>query len=477
MNMSEYPVLIADPSPEALEAMRDALQEIGLTVKTADSLEEVRRNLGEATFALVLISGHEFYATGTENLLSTMDGADPAPELLLVANDDDLEVATSLLERGTGDYLARPFTSNQLVAAVETGVVRFEVRQERAELEGQLDDVRRRFDEASDRQSQLVRSIDEKRDRILDELEEENKELRKKLQSAIQESSREAVERLTLVEDRLDDTQKECDRLHDECERLTEQLRIEREDHDKVLSEVQGELGEARRLLEESQRKQERQQADFESKTKGLKEQSEIDSRESRGQIRHLEETRDALQSQVEDLLQELTQAREARREAEQERRKVKDELMEEVSRLSEELQVRSSDSESYKRRHEDLERVHAESSESSRARVIELENERDSAKEEERRAKDNAERVRIRLERHPCARGSRTWTTTCGASPWRWPARRRSGTACSATSRGAPGERRRRLGRPSWPANVPRSATAPRCRTTSARSPTESGR
>lgn len=399
--MAQYPVLVAEPTPEALEAMRDALQEIGLTVKTADTLEEVRRNLAAEAFALVLISGHEFYSTGTEHLLSTFDGIDPAPELLLVADDDDLDVATSLLERGTGDYLARPFTSNQLVAAVETGVVRFEVRQERAELEGQLDDVRRRFDEASDRQSQLVRSIDEKRDRILDELEEENKELRKKLQSAIQESSRDAAERLSLVEDRLQDTQKECDRLHEESERLTEQLRIEREDRDKSLSEVQAELGEARRLLEESQRKQERQEADFESKSRGLEEQAELDRRESRSQIRHLEETRDALTSQVEDLLGELTQAREARREAEEERRKVKDELMEEVGRLSEDLQVQASDSETYQRRHEDLERVHAESSETARARIIELETERDTAKEEARRSKDNAERVRIRLERH----------------------------------------------------------------------------
>ncbi len=405
--MSELPVLLADDDLESIEALRGSIQEAGHPVRTATSLAEIQSALETEALGVLLVTGGRLLHELSPKLTDFFSDVEYPPELLLIVEESDLEVATSLLERHTGDHLVRPFTSNQLMSSIETGQVRITIRRERVELEDRLDDVRRRFDEASERQTQLVKSIDQRRDRILDRLDEENSELRAKLQDAVQEGTREAAERLSLVEDRLNDTQKECDRLHQECDRLTEQLKVERLDHNQMLAEVQRDAAEAHRLLEETQRNIERQRADFESKANSLREQTSLDLREHGNQIRHLEETRVAHEAQIEDLLAELTQARDARKEAEEDRRKLKDELLEKVGELTERLELRDSEAGSIERRHEDLERAHAELLETSQSRTVQLEDELDALRISSREYKESADLVRVRLEKHLEAKNS----------------------------------------------------------------------
>jgi chromosome segregation ATPase len=399
--MSAYPILLADSSSQDLEALESSISEAGHSLEKATSLEHVRSLLLEGSFGLVVLSGRDFFEAGTDSILEVIRSSDEFPELLLLAEEEDLEVATALVERGAGDYLARPFSANQLLSAIETSLVKYQVRRERAELESRLDDVRRRFNEASDRQEKLERTLDEGRERIVQDLERENQNLRQKMRHSIDEGTRDLRERLLILEERLADSDRESNRLHEECDRLTDQLSVEREDATKTLRSIQSEASEMRQALEESQRAQERLRSEKETTIRAIRDQADIDRRELVERTSNLEKIREDLQAQLEELASELQEARESRRATEEDTRKLREELREELRITTETLESRDQEYRDLKNRHDDLLKLHKDGGESSHSRIMELEAELRLVREEGRRVRDNADKVRIRLERH----------------------------------------------------------------------------
>lgn len=127
MNEAHETILVVDDSPETLELTRRFLGSEGYRVFTVGGVPEAIRLLGEQPVDLVITdlkmpkaSGLDLIRHVRENLKDT--------EVIMITGYATIEGAVAAVKLGAEEYLAKPFTREELVAAVERSLGALRVR-------------------------------------------------------------------------------------------------------------------------------------------------------------------------------------------------------------------------------------------------------------------------------------------------------------------------------------------------------------
>lgn len=115
--MGSTRILAVDDSPDTLEIVRRHLEKAGYSVSTAASVSEAVDSLSGGAFELVITdlkmpghSGLDLVRWVRENL--------PEVEVMMITGYASLEGAVEAVKSGAEEYLAKPFTEEELLSAV-----------------------------------------------------------------------------------------------------------------------------------------------------------------------------------------------------------------------------------------------------------------------------------------------------------------------------------------------------------------------
>lgn len=120
-------ILVVDDSPDTLEVVRRNLTSAGYSVQTVSGVEDAIRILGSTPVDLVItdlrmpkISGLDLVRHVRENYADT--------EVIMITGFASVPGAVEAMQTGTQEYLAKPFTDDELLAAVKRSVERLRLR-------------------------------------------------------------------------------------------------------------------------------------------------------------------------------------------------------------------------------------------------------------------------------------------------------------------------------------------------------------
>ena len=112
-------ILVVDDSKNTLEVLQRNLTSQGYTVFTASGVEEAINILGNTTVELVItdlkmprISGIDLIRHVRENFKDTV--------IMMITGYASIEGAVEAVKTGAEEYLAKPFTDDELFSAVKT---------------------------------------------------------------------------------------------------------------------------------------------------------------------------------------------------------------------------------------------------------------------------------------------------------------------------------------------------------------------
>jgi DNA-binding NtrC family response regulator len=118
MTMPAKRILIADDDPAILRTCRKILEHAGYEVTTAPDGDSALRLLKSRHYDLLLVDMLMPGLSGLETV-SFARQADPALMILMFTAYATIQTAVEAVKRGVFDYLAKPFTADQLRSAVE----------------------------------------------------------------------------------------------------------------------------------------------------------------------------------------------------------------------------------------------------------------------------------------------------------------------------------------------------------------------
>ncbi len=125
--MGEVKILVVDDSPETLEMLRRTLTATGYGVFTASSVADAIRLLEKTTVDLIVtdlrmpkVSGLELVRHVRENHRDT--------EVMIITGYATVEGAVEAIKTGAEEYLAKPFTDEELFAAVGRSLEKLDLR-------------------------------------------------------------------------------------------------------------------------------------------------------------------------------------------------------------------------------------------------------------------------------------------------------------------------------------------------------------
>ena len=120
-------ILVVDDAPDTLEVVQRNLQAKGYLVYTASAVAEAIRILEQTPVELVItdckmpkVSGLELVKHVRENYANT--------EVMMITGYPSIGGAVDAVKMGAEDYLSKPFTDEELYAAVERALNNLRVR-------------------------------------------------------------------------------------------------------------------------------------------------------------------------------------------------------------------------------------------------------------------------------------------------------------------------------------------------------------
>jgi signal transduction histidine kinase len=127
-------ILVVDDEIGMREGCRRALTPQGFHVTTAEHGAEGLRKLKEKAFDLILLDAMMPGMSGLE-LLERIHEVDPDIACVMITGYATVDLAAQAMKKGAQDFLPKPFTSDELLAAVHRGINerqrRLRLRQER----------------------------------------------------------------------------------------------------------------------------------------------------------------------------------------------------------------------------------------------------------------------------------------------------------------------------------------------------------
>jgi len=121
-------ILIVDDAPNTIELLKRNLEEQGYSIHTSASIADATRTLDDVAVDLVITdmkmpggSGLELVRHVRENFKDT--------EVMMITGYATVNGAVQAVKSGAAEYLAKPFTDEELLNAVEASLNRLRVRQ------------------------------------------------------------------------------------------------------------------------------------------------------------------------------------------------------------------------------------------------------------------------------------------------------------------------------------------------------------
>src|SRR5512136_2750702 len=114
-------VLVVDDEESVREGCRKILSKEGFEIDTAQNGEEALRK-SEARGYDIVIADWKMPKMGGTDLLRKLLENDPGTRLVMISGFATLETAVEAMRIGAVDYLAKPFTEEQLCGAVKKAI-------------------------------------------------------------------------------------------------------------------------------------------------------------------------------------------------------------------------------------------------------------------------------------------------------------------------------------------------------------------
>ncbi|WP_147821661.1 sigma-54-dependent transcriptional regulator [Salidesulfovibrio onnuriiensis] len=122
--MSEHTrILVVDDSKSTLEVLKRNLEANGYDVFTCMQVAEALPLLGEIDFDLVITDYRMPQATGLD-LIKHVRENHRETEIMMITGYPSISGAVTAIKDGAGEYLPKPFTTEELLSAVERGLER-----------------------------------------------------------------------------------------------------------------------------------------------------------------------------------------------------------------------------------------------------------------------------------------------------------------------------------------------------------------
>jgi CheY-like chemotaxis protein len=115
-------VLVVDDEPVVVSSMRRSLHRRGFRVDEAFSANEAINRIVNQMYDLVLLDMRMPDSSGLE-LLPTIKRHRPSLPVIIVTGYASIETAVEAIQRGATDYMAKPFTPDELCAAASRAIV------------------------------------------------------------------------------------------------------------------------------------------------------------------------------------------------------------------------------------------------------------------------------------------------------------------------------------------------------------------
>ncbi len=110
-------ILVVDDEPEVRQLMEHFLTDKGFNVRVAENGRQGLAALESFTPDLVLLDMHMPELDGIETL-KQLARRSPAPPVIMVTVNDDVETTSRLLQLGAADYVPKPFDLDYLEQAI-----------------------------------------------------------------------------------------------------------------------------------------------------------------------------------------------------------------------------------------------------------------------------------------------------------------------------------------------------------------------
>jgi len=110
-------ILVVDDEPQVRQLMEQFLTDKGFNVRVAENGRQGLAALESFTPDLVLLDMHMPELDGIETL-KQLAGRSPAPAVIMVTVNDDVETTSRLLQLGAADYVPKPFDLDYLEQAI-----------------------------------------------------------------------------------------------------------------------------------------------------------------------------------------------------------------------------------------------------------------------------------------------------------------------------------------------------------------------
>ncbi len=141
-------ILVVDDEVGMREGCRRALTSHGFRVKTAAHAADGLRRLREEPFDLVLLDAMMPGMSGME-LLERIHERDPDIVCVMITGYATVDLATQAMKQGADGFLPKPFTSDELLNAVQQGLQERQKRLDRRQ-QAEQEEERRQLERARD---------------------------------------------------------------------------------------------------------------------------------------------------------------------------------------------------------------------------------------------------------------------------------------------------------------------------------------
>ena len=126
-----------DDDPNALELLRDVLDQPGLCISTATDPERGWQMIRTSRPNIVILDHNMPELSGME-LLARITEWDPAVEVVMLTGEYDTDLAVEAIRRGASDYLTKPVTPTVLRERIGPKIKAAALRQTASSLEQEM---------------------------------------------------------------------------------------------------------------------------------------------------------------------------------------------------------------------------------------------------------------------------------------------------------------------------------------------------
>lgn len=121
-----YKVLIVNDHEEVLHILKKRIEQTGYTVESAKSTADAFEKVKNDKYHIVLIDSSIPHMDGVE-LLREIKKYDPMTQIIMMAEDSNMDTILSSLEYGANDYINRPLKNQEgIINVIDYSVQKLE---------------------------------------------------------------------------------------------------------------------------------------------------------------------------------------------------------------------------------------------------------------------------------------------------------------------------------------------------------------